>query len=376
MAALAAVLTVVVCARYGQAADRPGRSIRVETSRTSFNPSLRESVTIRVTTIAPGELSCAVIDRDGYVVRQFAKPAAAAGSHVFEWDGRDELAAVVADEAYSLLVRLNDGRGNVDTYAPAIDSNGAHAVSSKIDSYDRGRGVIAYRLPNASRVHLQAGTAKPDQKGKPQGVAMVNIVDSEPRPAGSVVEHWIGYDASRIVYVPGLPHFVLAMVAAPLPENAIITTGNSARTFIAQARSRRGASILPASKAAAHHSGLAGTEDRAPTLTVAVRACAPAAERWQCSSAPKHATATLGRGDYLDSFCRQRRTLQLYVDGDLVAERRASGASESLPIPALAPGSHLLTMNWVSVHGPLATASLRINISAKNVTAARKAGGR
>jgi hypothetical protein len=362
MATLAVVLTVVLCPDAAQAAEQPKRIARVEASPASFNPSLGQQVSIRVTTRAAGELSCAIVDRDGYTVRQLRKAAAAAGVHDFSWDGRDERAAVVADEAYSLLVRLDDGRGS-ETYAPARDAHGQHAASTKIEYYDRVRGVVAYRLAKASRVHLQAGTAKPARDGKRQGVAMVNIVDSEPRPAGGVVEHWTGFDASKLVFVPDLPHFVLSMVTVPLPESSIIAVGNTKRTYVAQTRQRRGTSILPAAKPGAHHSSLAGTDDRAPMLTVGVPSCTGSGNEFRCASAPKQVRASLGKGEYLESFSRQPRTLQLYVDGDLIAERKAAGVTDALPLPRLGEGSHLITMNWVSDHGPLATGSARVNVS-------------
>ncbi|HYO77558.1 MAG TPA: hypothetical protein VE010_13945 [Thermoanaerobaculia bacterium] len=323
---------------------------------------MRDELAIRVSADIPGQLSCTIVDRDGFAVRRYVKADAAAGLHVFNWDGRDETSQIVADEAYSVVVRLAH-RGGVETYAPALAAHGHHASSTKIEYYDRIRGVVAYKLKRAARVHLQAGTAKPGRDGKPQGVAMVNIVDSEPRPAGAVVEHWTGFDDAKLVSIPDLPHFVLSLVATELPENAVIAVGNTKRTFVSQARARRGVSMLPVAKASAHHANLAGTEDRAPALTIELASCAGTWPQFRCASSPQNARAVLKSGEYLTAFTRQPRTLQLYVDGDLVAERRAGGASEALLLPALTPGPHLITMNWGSDFGPLATASARVTVS-------------
>jgi hypothetical protein len=94
------------------------------------------------------------------------------------------------------------------------------------DYYSARAGTLVYTLPVASRVHFQAGSAKPNARGEHEGPVLKTIVNREPRAAGRITEMWNGFDESGTIRVSDQPDFVLALAVAPLPENSILTYGN------------------------------------------------------------------------------------------------------------------------------------------------------
>jgi hypothetical protein len=226
-------------------AAEPSAISDVSISRPFFNPTLGQKIGISFNLGAPGTLAVLILDRDGYPVRRLVSAKdVEKGKSSFDWDGRDDAGEVVPDEAYSLKIDLRSGE-KVESYFPA--KSPAKELGIKDAYYDRRGAVLAYNLPFAARVHLQAGTAAPpDPKTHEAGGPVLRtVVNREPRPAGSVIENWNGYDDGATIYVPDLPHFVIAIAITSLPENAILTSGKRSETFLARAASRKGQSLLP-----------------------------------------------------------------------------------------------------------------------------------
>src|SRR6266542_586800 len=316
-------------------------------SKPFFNPSLGQDVAITVALPATGRLTALVVDRDGYPVRYlFRDEQVATGEHVLRWDGRDATGAIVPDEAYSLKLDLLAGKSRL-TYFPAHRPPVA-AQTLRVRSYDPRAGIVSYELPVPSRVHIQAGSAVVSSTGKPEGPVLKTVVDEQPRIAGSVVESWNGFDESGTIYVPDQPHFVMSLVAAPLPENSIITVGNRARTFLEYVAHRHGTSLVSSQVAHANHAGLQAIDDVAPPLRLTIS-----------DGAPVRIIAEL-QGPIAARFARRSEQIEIFVAGKRVATRKSTLPRIAVTLPPTASGSHIVALNWVGRNGPVAVNALRL----------------
>src|SRR3990172_5316456 len=96
---------------------------------------------------------------------------------------------------------------------------------------------------------------------------MKTIVNREPRPAGTVAEHWNGCTSESEIYVPDLPNFAVAIAATTLPENSVITTGNREKTFLEGTANRTGNSLFTFQpKDHHHHQRLTSVQDTSPDI--------------------------------------------------------------------------------------------------------------
>ena len=120
---------------------------------------------------------------------------------------------------------------------------------------------------------MQAGTVQTDSKrGKATGPVLKTIVNREPRPTGPVIETWLGLDESGSFYVPDLRGFSVSVAATSLPENALISVGNTSETFLERAARRSGDPLIPQPDGGhAHHRGLTALDDVAPHTMVEIR---------------------------------------------------------------------------------------------------------
>jgi hypothetical protein len=197
-------------------ASRPGGISAVAVSRPFFNPSLGQSIEVSVVLRKSGLLSLSIVDSNGIVVRELATRAPTRhGKRAYVWNGRTAAGEVVPDEAYSIRIVLAS-RGERESYFPALRR--VREINATTTFYDPQTGVVAYKLPAAARVRIEA------RSGRSTRI----VLGAEPRTAGSVIDHWNGFDESGRLYLPGEADFSLSISAAALPENAIITVGKSA----------------------------------------------------------------------------------------------------------------------------------------------------
>lgn len=334
----------------------------VAVSRDSFNPALGEHVSISATVSMAGSLEALILDRDGYVVRRLGTTEIAGpGIVAVKWDGRSDSGAPVFDEAYSFKLDF-DGASGKDSYFPAAQP--AKFFSVNVDSYDRRGGTLRYTLPSAARVHIQAGSATADPAtGTPRGPVLKTVVNRAPRPIGSVVETWRGLDESGTIYVPDVPNFVVAIAATTLPENSVITTGNRSGRFINSIGRRQGRSVLPSLPAAHHHVGLTAVEDVAPVLQ-----SKPVGARWSATDKAWIAPDRKLRfgislsGPNAEGFAKQPGRVVVFVGQQNVLDVPASPTlgEISVQLPAGTGTTHIVAVNWVTDHGPVAATSFRV----------------
>lgn len=332
----------------------------VAVSPRSFNPTSGQTVKAIVITARSGVAQLQIVDRDGFLVREMPRREVRASEPVeFVWDGRDDLGRIVPDEAYSLRVRFQNNQAD-EIYFPADFP--AEMLDVRIEMYDRSNGVLRYILPVASRVHIQAGSAKPSAKGSPEGPVLKTIVNRAPRVEGSVIEHWPGFDESGTIYVPNLSNFVMGIAATPLPQNSVITVGNSSTTFLQWARTRTGKSLLVSRPAGHHHQGLGALDDVAPTLTLK-----PLNASWSADSKTWTALASTLRigigvtGPTAEYFLRHPGRVVVFIDGREVAALKPAGTELVAEVPlSNSDEPRTLAVNWASEFGPVAVNALRI----------------
>jgi hypothetical protein len=343
----------------------------VTVDRGTFNPTANDVVTISATFAKAGTASILVIDRDGYAIRRLTSRVAVRGPFSVSWNGRDDNGAVVADEAYSFRIEWTDGNHG-ETYFPAAAAREMITIPPRY--YDRRGGTLAYTLPAASRVHLQAGTVWPGAKrNSAQGVVMKTIVNRAPRAQGAIAEPWNGFDESGSVFLPDVANFVVAIAATPLPDGAVIAFGNRTTTFVDTALTRHGTSFLTGTSAAshAHHASLDALDDFSPNLSLeVVNGRWSSRERlWIVSGSAVQLRATV-TGPTAERFLRQPATLYGYVNSTFVKKSSpANHATLNVPASKLHRGTNIVTVNWSSSYGPIAANSVRVRLEQQSSSA-------
>src|SRR5262249_9538315 len=186
----------------------------------------------------------------------------------------------------------------------------------------------------------------------------------EPRPAGAVIENWNGFDESGSFYVPDLPHFVVAIAATALPENAILTSGNRAVTYLQKTAVRSGSPLLSArSGNHEHHQGLTALEDSAPALKVKpINATWSSLDRIWLARDEKIGVSYSLSGPSKEAFEREPSVLMVFVGDRKVLSLASphSGQSVQIPLKGLPSGVHIVAFDWVSDYGPVAVDAFRI----------------
>jgi hypothetical protein len=212
----------LLCALTLQAGDaRPETSTIAEVAldRTAFNPSAGEHVTLSFR-LAPagGPAEVLIYDPDGGLIRRLdSSTDTTTGAANVTWDGRDDSGAIVPDEAYGFVIEAASGA----VYDPLTFSGGevADITEASIDAI----GNIAYTLPAPARVLIRLGVH--------DGPMYRTLVDWRPRPAGSLVESWDGFDEQGLLRVRDHPDFKVLLTYATLPETTVITHGNQVKTY-------------------------------------------------------------------------------------------------------------------------------------------------
>jgi hypothetical protein len=334
----------------------------------TFNPSMGRVVNIAIALADSGKLSVIVIDRDLYPIYIICKhKAVSKGVQNFRWFGRDQNDRVVPNEAYSLKIDFVSSNGATETYFPAIRTTELFSIRSQY--YDRQSAVLSYQLESPSRVHIQAGTAVLDPKtGKRDGPIYRTVVDREPRAAGKIAEYWTGFEQDGdSIFVPDLKDFAVAIAAAPLPENAIITYGNSATTFWEYAKNRSDEPVAQLTRKGGHHSGLMSYEDVSPTIRLK-----PIGSQWSDQyrswkiKPGKIVLEAKLQGPSSEHFIKQSGRVYVFSDGvkiQSVPVPTSTTFQINIPSNFLRSGRHAIAVNWATDAGPTAVGAIAVESS-------------
>jgi hypothetical protein len=344
----------------------------VSLKRDTFNPKAGETVDLAVTFRKAGRVSVQVVDRDGFLVRTIAAAKPVQGDCSFRWDGRDETGHVVADEAYAFRIEFADAKGR-ELWFPADQPSTPVSIPPRY--FDRRSGTLAYTLPRASRVHIQAGTAIFDAQGKAiDGPVMKTIVNREPRSGGTIAEHWNGFDDRGGVFVADLEGFAIVIAAVPLRDGTVIAYGNHNRSFVADVAKRHGTSVFSHRQSASeHHGGLATLDDVSPSLRVEpVNATWSATERmWVVRGDTLRLRLSLS-GPTAVAFSRQPARIYRFINGRQIGETLPVGKIIEVPLRH-DQSVQRVSINWRSNWGPLATDTIPTRRAEEGMTASRGA---
>ena len=331
-----------------------------------FNPSIGQRAEISCKVSQGGTLIVEVVDRDGFVVRKLTSLAVKPGPVTVSWDGKDDIGAVVPDEAYSPRITLSGDATDVYDSTQHFQPVPQDLTSC---TYSRTEGILSYTVPWPARVHILAGQATQDPiTHTSAGPVLKTVADRQPRAAGAVVESWTGLDESGTIYVPDLPHFVVALTIAPLPEGSIITVGNRTTSFFDYAIAHRPKKALAPRThrpgPTVHYVGLSGLEERNPHLGIGVKApFDPVARAYTVARGPLAVTLTL-EPRHATYFLSRAAELNVFLDDKLLVSQAASRSTVTLSLrtDGWAAGAHRLAFNWTSGFGPLAATAAVVTI--------------
>lgn len=357
-------LVLVAPASRSEAANAPKWLSEVSITPAFFNPSIGQRAQVAFTVSREGAVELEIVDRDHFPVRRLPSQPVQPGPVALWWDGRDDGGEIVPDEAYSLRVTF---RGSEGSEVLDVPRNFVPAVQSITGcSYSKSDGVLSYTLPWPARVRLQAGQLAPGTPpGSAGGPVLKTIVDRSPRVAGAVVEHWNGLDESGLVFVPDLPHFVVAIAAEQLPELVVIAVGNRAGSFFDYAQRHRPRSALAPRKLGRGRPGRpTALEDRTPRLDVGASSPMDPVERcYLPGSEPLEVALTLDP-QAAQYFLNPMAELSVFVDETLVVTRKAGESPTRIVLAAgqIPPGTHRVAFDWASGHGPVAVATIQVRV--------------
>ena len=187
-----------------------------------FNPSKKETVAISYRLSRPGKAIVSIFDATMHLIRDIpGEEIGRGGVNKVVWDGRDLEGRVVPDEAYFFTIEVRDYQRNSAVYDPTTFSGGTYFGPPV--QFDKSNGILSYQLAKDSRVRIRAGISG--------GPLLKTIVNWGPRLAGQNEEVWDGKDESGNIHVVNQKNYRLMVEAVSLPENSILTIGNTGYEF-------------------------------------------------------------------------------------------------------------------------------------------------
>ncbi len=195
----------------------------VNISAVSFNPRKQEEVALSYVLAKKAEVVISIYDPDFTLVKVLKpKGLLSAGKQTQVWDGKDMDGAVLPDEAYFFTIEAVDEKGNKEVYDPTAFSGGEPGDITEADINPETKN-INYKLPDMSRVLIRIGIQ--------DGPLLNTLVDWKPRVAGEITEYWNGRDKDNSIDLYEHSRLKIVIAYFKLPDNSIITYGNSAGDY-------------------------------------------------------------------------------------------------------------------------------------------------
>ncbi len=192
-------------------------------SRSSFNPSLGQTVSLSYTLSEPSVVTVKVYDPDQRLIAILSEGQKEKGTHSITWDGHDMDGLTVPDEAYFFTITAKDKDGQSEIYDPTTFSGGKSHDITEV-RIDPQQYTINYTMPEMGRVMIRMGI---------QGGPLMNqLVDWKPRLKGAVTEYWNGMDKDNLINIKSHPNFKMIVTYYALPENSVIAFGNQSVTYL------------------------------------------------------------------------------------------------------------------------------------------------
>jgi len=183
-----------------------------------FNPTDGETITISYRLSRPAKAIIKIFDPEMCLIKNLLpEDIETTELNKVAWDGRDFEERIVPDEAYFFTIEAMDHQGNIAFYDPTTFSGGEYFSPNVI--FDPISKKVTYELPKDAWVRIRAGIS--------EGPLLKTIVNWAPRFAGKNEESWDGKDESGNIDVLSQKGYRLMAEAITLPENSILTYGNS-----------------------------------------------------------------------------------------------------------------------------------------------------
>jgi len=193
-----------------------------EFSGQEFSPTRGEQFKIPVVTGQTVNVQVQLFTVDNKLIRtlQSNKPLKK-GAHNIVWDGKDEQGTIVPDEAYVPVIQAKSG--DIESLIDPRTSSGGEVIDD-IQLLRNDHQSFRYQLPAAARVSIRVGIKA--------GPLLKVLADWEPHAAGQNILYWDGYDEDKLINLAATGRQKLVATAYKLPHNSIITSGNTALSYL------------------------------------------------------------------------------------------------------------------------------------------------
>ncbi len=333
----------------------------VAVSRSSFNPTAGQSVSISYVLLDKADVQVNIHDPDSTLVRTLEpKRSQASGRHSVTWDGKDQDGTVVPDEAYFFTITTKSSQGKTQAYDPTSFSGGdsRDIVKADIDPITK---AITYKLPEMSRVLIRLGVQ--------DGPLLNTLVDWKPRVAGQITEHWTGRDKDGVVDLLNHPRFKMLITCFALPENSVITYGNGDQDYRTYMKSMAGSRVVKERPArsgvvVSPHYQLSRTVDYSPRLEMTF----PGIEGAELEGIPVLSDKALVKVDINEEdrsyFVNQQYEITFFLDTEFYTEQEIGHAPFNWvwDLSDVEEGEHVLTVNMSGFKDQIGVLSKRVKV--------------
>jgi flagellar hook assembly protein FlgD len=337
---------------------------QVKIGSSSFNPSHGEKLPISYQLSTAAKVTVKVFDSDLQLVKVLqSNVRRKAGIAKETWDGRDIEGKVVPNEAYFFTIEAVNARNEKVVYDPVTFSGGEFADITR-GQLDRETGTVSYQLSQPSRVLLRAGMAN--------GMLLKTVVDWEPRSAGTITEYWDGKDDTGLFDVPTTKGSTMVLTYMTLPENSVITIGNSKTTFRDYKKQVAGKRPLKEDRPIANNRKISPhfLKSRVTDRAFKVNLAFPDFDKEDARAQ----TVPTVKGDGLlrvsvadldkEVLAGQQFEIMLHVDTAflLEEERGYLPFTTRLDVKSLPPGDHVLSINLITFGDQIGVGSRKIRV--------------
>ena len=347
---------------YAEDKLSPLQISEVSIDKEVFNPSAGEQVRIQFRLSQPGEVTLQLYDGNQDLIAVLAnKEKRESGMHTLTWDGKDQGGRVVPDEAYFFTIDAMQGLHRA-VYDPRSVSGGMlHEIERVMILADTQQ--LEYQLPETGRVSLRAGLV--------DGPVLAVPVDWEPRVKGLRREKWDGMDQEKLISVREHPRYQIRATYYTLPDNTIITSGNSKLSYL-QYKQTQGASGAPKAQESPHASGSVLRSPlfskkiiyaKAPPLEVTFPGAAM--DEKHILQLPRNFSV---RADFPDPWKGplhpQLYEIYFFLDGKFLIEfpNIHLPYEANLNLKDNDPGVHVLTVNIIDIGGQVGIKSTQVRL--------------
>jgi|GEM_PF-2710920 len=190
----------------------------IEVAPRQFKPSGNEQAQIKFRSERDGQAIVRFYDRRAYQVREVAVEHIAANETVtVAWNGKDDQARLVPNEAYFFTIEATDIQGNRVEFDPTTTLKPRFAPM--VVNYDSDQQKLSFTVDQDSVLDVRSGVSD-------GGPLLAKLVEWKPFLQGAYSMPWDGWDKAHTVNAVSLPNHQLYSQIQPLPANSILTIGH------------------------------------------------------------------------------------------------------------------------------------------------------